>query len=69
MKLRSLFFWNVAPHQWTVASLFETGGWPFLQGLGVSTTMSQNVSHQSPSDVAPHPRRMETSELCIHVNY
>ena len=34
-----------------------------ITSSGDAITTPQNVGHQSPSDVAPHPRRLETSSV------
>ena len=68
-KLRSVFFWDVAMHQWsTDTQRFETTCRSCLQGSDVSTVAPQHVRHPSPSDVLPHSRKTETLELRINAN-
>jgi hypothetical protein len=53
-KYRYTFFWGMMPHDWIIGSqCFQT------------TTLSQSIRYQLPSDVGAYARRIDTSATLL----
>jgi hypothetical protein len=63
--MRSPFFQQVVSHQWTINGGSEcpimNSSLDIQTGADMTTILSQNIGHQSTSNIAPYPGRKDIS--------